>query len=73
MFLHFIKILFTSFIFITISHYSFILLKNQLFKSSDVTINPQGTHINIDSPPVIKKEKINMDDALNEYLNELKT
>ena len=72
MFFHFIKIVFTSLIFITVSHYSIHLLKNQIFKSSDIIIKPQGTHITINTPPIVKNESMDMNNALNEYLNELK-
>ena len=65
MFFHLLKIILTSLLFIGATHYVCILLKNNL-KSKSKTFEKE--HVIIE--PHINQE--NMNDALNDYIKELK-
>ena len=71
MFFHLLKIILTSLLFIGTIHYVCILLKNNLkSKSKEV----EREHVIIE-PPVNEEPRVNeenMNDALNDYIKELK-
>ena len=72
MFFHLFKIIFISLLFIGVSHYGCILLKNNL-KSKH--LEPEQEHVIINTIPLEKQEKKiepSMDTELNDYIKELK-
>ena len=103
MFFHLFKIIITSLIFIAVSHYVFILLRNNLTTPQTTILQPEKEHItiepiqevappnvapnvapnvvpnvepnvapNVAPPNVVPPDTANMNNALNDYIKELK-